>query len=263
MIKYNFEIKNTITVLTTVVAVLLVSLIAWVSVDLFNKIKTTNNIPAANTITVSATSEVYAKPDLALSVFSVLSEAKTVGEAMQDNTAKMNAIIALVKNQGVEDKDIKTINFSVYPRYEWYDIKNCSSSYCPSGERVLVGYEVSQSLQVKMRDLTKVGGIIEGVVEAGANQVGDLQFTVDNEDALKEEARNNAIEEAKNKAKILAENLDIRLVKVISFSESGVFPAPYYSASVKEAVGVGGGAPDIQTGENKTSVTVTLTYQIR
>jgi len=252
MINCNFENKKAI--LITIVAVLLISLIVWVSVDIANKIRAGGNMPAANTLIVSATNDVYAKPDLALTTFSVVTEAKTVELAMQDNAAKMNAVIASVKSQGVEDKDLKTTNFNISPRYEWdKEWRN----------RTLVGYEVSQSLQVKIRDLTKIGDIIQGATGAGANEVGNLQFTIDNEDALKEEARNKAIDEAKTKAKNLAEKLGIRLVKIISFSESGSFPVPYYMASAKEASGMGGGAPDIQTGENKISVTVSLTYQIK
>jgi len=250
MIKYNFKNKNTAAVLMIIFGVLLVFLIVWLGMDINNKLN-----ESENTITVSATSEVYAKPDLALTTFSVVTEAKTVGEAMQENTAKMNAVTAFVKSQGVEDKDIKTTNFNISPRYEWNEEWR---------NRTLVGYEVSQSLQVKIRDLTKVGAIIQGATESGANEVGSLQFTIDNEDVLKEEARAKAIEEAKTKAKILAERLDIRLVKIISFSENGVVPMPYYTATSKEALGVGGGAiPDIQTGENKISVSVFLTYQIK
>lgn len=229
--------------------VLVILAAGWLGVDIYNKTSESENV-----ITVSATNDVFAKPDLALTVFSVLSEAKTVSGVMQDNTAKMNAIIAFVKDRGVEDKDVKTTGFNISPRYEWRE---------KTGERVLAGYEVSQSLQVKMRDLTKIGDIIQGATEAGANDVGNLQFTVDNEDALKEEARAKAIKEAKNKAETLAGQLGIRLVKIINFSESGDFPMPYYIASVKEGSGMGGGAPDIQTGENKISVTVSLTYRIR
>ena len=238
------------TVLIIALVVLSGFLTVWLGTDINNKLD-----KSENTITVSATSDVFAKPDLALSTFSVLSEAKTVGEAMQDNAAKMNAVIAFVKSQGVDDKDIKTTNFSVSPRYEWRE---------KTGERVSVGYEVSQSLQVKIRDLAKIGDIIQGATEAGANEVGNLQFTIDNEDALKEEARNKAIEEAKTKAKNLAEKLGISLVKIISFSESGDYPMPYYVPTSKEALGIGGGAtPDIQPGENKISVTVSLIYQIK
>jgi len=250
MINYNFENKNMITVLKTLVIVFLISLIVWVGVDINNRLSESENI-----ITVSGTGEVYAKPDLALTTFSVVTEAKTVDAAMQDNTTKMNAVIASVKSQGVEDKDLKTTNFNISPRYEWDEEWR---------NRTLVGYDVTQSLQVKMRDLTKIGGIVQGATTAGANEVGDLQFTIDNEDTLREEARGKAIEEAKAKAKTLASQLNIRLVRIISFSENGVMPI-YYPMPAKstEASGIGGGVPDIQTGENKISVTVILTYQIK
>jgi len=258
--KFDLNFFTTTKGLFVFLVLLSASSIIWLGIDMNNRLSESENI-----ITVSATSEVYAKPDLALTVFSVLSEAKTVAEALQDNTAKMNDIIAFVKNQGVEEKDIKTTNFSVYPRYEWYELQSCSSSYCPSGERTLVGYEVSQSLQVKIRDLAKVGDIIEGAAEAGANQIGELQFTIDNEDLLKDEARGKAIKEAKAKAGALADQLGIRLVKITHFSESGETPTYYPSyAKAPEALGMGGGEDvSIETGENKISVTVTLTYQIR
>jgi len=238
------------TVLIIALVVLSGFLTVWLGTDINNKLD-----KSENTITVSATNDVYAKPDLAFTTFSVVSEAKTVDLAIQDNAAKMNAVIAVVKSQGVEDKDLKTTNFNISPRYEWdKEWRN----------RTLVGYEVSQSLQVKIRDLAQIGDIIQGATEAGANEVGNLQFTIDNEDALKEEARNKAIEEAKTKAKNLAEKLGISLVKIISFSESGDYPMPYYVPTSKEALGIGGGAtPDIQPGENKISVTVSLIYQIK
>lgn len=216
-----------------------------------------------NTITVSDTGTIYAKPDLALTTLSVISEAKTVAEAMSDNTEKMNAIVGSVKGKGVEDKDLKTTNFNIYPRYE-YENKDCSMYYCPPGKRVLAGYTVSQSLEVKMRDMEKIGEIIEGATVAGANEVGDLQFTIDKQDELKAQAREEAIEKAKAKAKELAKVLGIKLVRINSFNESSVLP---YYFGVKEAVGMGGATvpatPQIETGENKIEVTISITYEIR
>lgn len=246
----NFENKKLAAFLTVSITALAIFSIIWLWTDIDNKLNASEN-----TITVSATSEVYAQPDLALTSVGVVSEAKTVLKAMQYNTEKMNAIIAFIKNQGVEDKDLKTVNFNISPRYEWDEQWR---------NRILAGYEVSQSLQVKIRDLAKIGDIIQGATTAGANDVGSLQFTIDNEDALREEARNKAIQEAKENAKILASQLGVRLAKMINFSENGLTPVPYYSVALKEATGMGGGAtPDIQTGENKISVTVALTYQIK
>jgi len=249
--------KNIITALIIVGIVLLVSFTVWVNVDIQNKVRETGN-----TITVSDTGEVYAKPDLALTTFSVITEEKTVAEALSKNTEKMNAIIDFVKGQGVEDKDLKTTSFNVYPRYEWREEKAEIPPY-PSGERVLVGYEVRQSLEVKIRDMEKIGTIIEGATEAGANQVGDLQFTIDKEDELKAQAREQAIEKAKTKAEELASQLGVNLIRIVDFSEGVTIPR-YYGLEKEAAMGLGGGeTPQIETGENKIEVTVTITYEIK
>jgi len=250
--------------LIIVLNVFLVVLILSGVVDFINKIRAGQYIgkelEARNTITVSGTKEIYAKPDLALTTLSVITEAKTVTEALNENSEKMNAVINFVKNQGVEDKDLKTTGFNIYPRYEYYEKYECVPP-CPSGKRVLVGYEVYQSLQVKIRDLEKIGQIIEGAAEAGANEISDLQLTIDKQDELKKQAREQAIEKAKQKAKELASQLGVKLVKITNFSESGVVPY-YYSAEKAMGIGGGGETPQIETGENKIEVTISITYEI-
>ncbi|MFH1612076.1 MAG: SIMPL domain-containing protein [bacterium] len=228
-----------------------------------NKIKTGRyigqDIQIKNTITVADIGEVYAKPDLALTDFSVVTEAVTVVEAMKQNTDKMNTIISFIKRQGVDNDDLKTTNFNIYPRYEYQE----RSTFYPTGERVLVGYEVNQTLQVKIRELDKIGQIIQGATDAGANQIGNLQFTIDNQDELKKEARELAIEKAKEKAKELAKQLDVSLVRIIDFNEGIDNPVfRTLNASVDEAYGLGGGEPQIETVQNKIEVNVSITYEI-
>lgn len=239
-------------------------LIVWFGVGVLNKIKEGRYIGQqyeVKTITVSATGEIYTAPDLAIVDLSVVTEAKTVAEAMSENTKKMNTIIDAAKKQGVEDKDLKTTNFYISPRYEWYQEEKCLYPPCPSGKRVLVGYEITQTLQVKIRDLTKIGAILQGATDAGANQVGDLQLTNDKQDELKKQARDEAIQKAKTKAQDLAEQLGVKLVRITNFNESGVVPTPIYM--MEKAVGMGGAeAPQIQTGQNKIEVTVSITYEI-
>jgi len=256
--------NNLLGILVRVLIVFLIVLIIFVIVDIANKIKEGRyigqEIETKNTITVSDKGEIYAKPDLALTTFSVVTEAKTVAQAMSQNTEKMNAIIDEMKKQGVDEKDLKTISFNIYPRYEYR--RTTEIIPYPPGTRVLVGYEVSQSLQVKIRDMTKIGQIIEGATEAGANQVGDLQFTIDKQDELKEQAREEAITKAKDKAKEIASQLGINLVRVTNFSETSIVPRYY---GLEKAMALGGGeaeAPEIETGENKIEVTVSITYEI-
>jgi uncharacterized protein YggE len=180
--------KNLIIILIIILSIFLFVLTISSIVSIQNKVKQGRyigqDVESRNIISVAGTGEVYAKPDLALISFSVVIEAKTVGEAMSQNTEKMNNIISFIKEQGVENKDLKTTSFNIYPRYDY----DRTSSIYPSGKRVLVGYEVIQQLEVKIRDLDKTGQIIEGAASAGANQAGNLQFIVENEDDLKKQA---------------------------------------------------------------------------
>jgi hypothetical protein len=212
-------------------------------------------------IVVSATGKVYAKPDLGLVTATVLTEATTVNEAMAENTKKMNAVIAAVKGQGVEEKDLQTTSFNMYPRYDWRD----STVSYPEGQRVLVGYEVRQSLEIKIRDLETVGSIVQASTDAGANELSDLQLTIDDQENLKKQAREEAIDQAKAKAEELAEQLGIKLVGISNFSENSSYP---YISYTKSAMPMGlGGAEDssaeIALGENEIEITVYLTYKIK
>lgn len=209
-----------------------------------------------NTISVSATGEVYAKPDLGVIEFSVVTEKKTVEDALSENTAKMNRIISEIKGQGVEDRDLKTTVFNIYPRYEYRE----GLVYPPSGKRVLVGYEVKQGVETKIRELEKIGDIIEAATAAGANQVGQLSFTVEDEEESQNEARKKAIDRAKEKAELLASQLGVDLVRVKNFSENTSLPPVFRAGSIE---GLGGkSSPQVETGENKIESSVTIVYEI-
>jgi len=257
--------RGILIILVGVLIVFLAALIASTSVGIQNKIKEGRyigqEIETKNTITVSDKAEVYAKPDLALITFSVKNEAKQVSEAMEGNTKKMNAVISSIKKQGVKEKDLKTTTFNIYPRYEWRKVETEIYPY-PPGKRVLIGYEVTQSLQVKIRALAKIGAIIQAATDAGANQVGNLSFTIDKQDEFKAKARKEAIKKAKDKAKELASQLGVRLVRITNFSESGVAPRYYGYKEIAAPMAGGGEVPQIKTGENKIEVAVSITYEI-
>lgn len=251
--------KKVILTLLTVLIVFFIVLVFSTGMDVVNKVKEGKyigqDVERKNSITISATGEIYARPDLGVITFSVINEAKIVTEAMAENTDRMNRVISAIKKQGVEDKDIKTTSFNIYPRYEYTE-----RGY---GERTIAGYEVTQRLQVKIRDLEKVGTIIEKATNAGANDVGGLQLTIDSQDELKEQARKQAIDKAKTKAQELTSQLGVKLGKITSFSESSYIP--YYGGERLYMEGLSGVAdvtPDIQTGENKISVSVNIIYEI-
>ncbi len=228
------------------------------------KVKMIESVRNENTITILGEGEVYAKPDLAIADFSVVNEALTVEKAVSDNAEKMNSVIKALKEKGIDDKDVKTTTFYLSPRYEYKQTETEIMSY-PSSKRVLVGYELTQGIEVKIRDLSKIGAIIESATNSGANEVGDLQLKIDKDDDFKKQARESAIKDAKEKASELAKQVGIKLGKIVNFSESNAMPV-YYDSQV---YGKGGGeatssiAPSIQPGQNKITSVVSITYEIK
>ena len=233
------------------VFVLLIVFIAFLLSSIGNNTRLSQN----ETMTISGLGEVYAVPDIALIDVSVLIESKTVETGMLENTNKMNSIIdALKQDLLIDEKDIKTTNFNIYPRYEWVS---------ETGKRNLVGYEISQNINVKIRELDATGSVIQKVTELGANNVSDLTFTFDNDQELKEEARNIAIKNAKEKAKGLEKELGVKMVRIVDFSENSYVPTIVRSNLKMMNESADYAAPTIEAGQNKITSNVTITYIIR
>ncbi len=221
-----------------------------------------------NTITVSGTGEVFAVPDIAEITFDVTEEAKTVPDAQKKVTEKMNTIIASLKKAGIAEKDIKTVGYNIYPKYEYQTaIKQvCVDGYCPpQGKQVLLGYEVRHSIDLKVRKTDEAGALLSSLGTLGVTNLSGINFTIDNQDKVNDDARSKAIVDAKAKADTLAKQLDVRLVRIVNFSESGNYPVYYAKTMVADGRGGAEAAPtpDIPAGENKVTSNVTITYEIR
>jgi len=221
-----------------------------------------NRADAQDRFSVNGSGTVYAKADIANLTIGLKTEAqKTAAEATKNSTDKMNAIVKAVKDLGVEDKDIKTTNYQLSPVYNWTE---------KDGQK-LVGYEVTQNVTLKIRNLEKIGDIIAKTTEQGANQVGNIGFTIDDEYELKNQARALAIEKAKEKAEMIAKESGLKLGKITGVYEntSGYVPMMDYSnvrmELSKEVLGMGGDAssPSIESGQNEIKVEVTLTYEVK
>jgi uncharacterized protein len=254
-----------------VVSLVLILAAAYLTVQVISGIKEFSyiggGVPVSNMVTVSGDGEVFAVPDIATFTFSVREQAQTVAAAQEPATKKMNDLLAYLKNAGIEEKDIRTVGYNVYPRYDYKEVICTQYSCPPSGDPEIIGYEVSQSVEVKVRDTRKAGDVLSGVGEWGASDVSGLNFTVDEEDELYREARQKAIEDAQTKAKQLAEDLDVTLVRVVSFSESGggAYPPIFYGYD-KYGQGMmeaDMSTPGIPPGENKLTAQVSITYELR
>lgn len=233
-----------------------------------------NTATTTNTVSFSGEGKVSAVPDVAIVDFSVVTEAATSKAAQDQNSTKTQKLVGYLKSQNIADKDIKTTNYNIYPQYS--SVRPCPMILNSSGSSIvpgmpcvdkqpqITGYQVSESVEVKIRNLDNVSKILDGAVTAGVNQVGQLSFQIDNPEALKDQARAKAIADAKNKADALKSQLGINLGRIINFTEgTNGYPGPIMYESVK---GLGGGAssgPSVPSGENEITVDVTITYQIK
>ena len=217
-------------------------------------LRTLNTATTANTVSFNGEGKVLAKPDVAVVDFSIVTEAATSKAAQDANSEKSQKVVDFLKKQKVEDKDIKTVGYNIYPKY----------SYPRNGVPKITGYRVEQTIEVKVRDLDNVSSVLDGIVTAGANQVNNLNFEIDEPEKLKAEARAKAIADAKKKADELKGQIGIKLGKIVNFSEgiSG-YPEPVYYERAMSSGGVGGGGPSVPSGENEITVNITITYQIK
>lgn len=228
-------------------------------------------VPAGNVISFEGKGEVFAKPDLATISFTIRENQKEMKDAQTKVTAKEALVLNFLDKSGIDKKDIKTENYSSYPQYEYQNSfcptpKMGETLYCPPGKQVLKGYEVSEYITVKVHDLAKAGDIVKGIGDAGVNGIDGPNFSIDNEDKLKEQARKMAIDEAKAKAEVLSRDLGVHLVRIVNFSENGNYPMPMYAKGMAEldsVISVSAPAPALPTGENKIISNVTITYEIR
>ncbi|MBI4836597.1 MAG: SIMPL domain-containing protein [Candidatus Abawacabacteria bacterium] len=262
-------------VVAVLVAVFLVLLSVKTGVESLKTYKESHEY-YKNTIVVSAEDKVIGVPDIAQMNFTVISKGATVAVASNDNTKKMNAVLAAVKSMGVEEKDIRTTSYYLDPEYN-YDTD-------PSK---IVGYRAEQGLEVKVRAKDKAGEILQKATTAGANQVGQIYFTIDDPEQLKSQAREKAFNKAKEKAQTLARQAGVRLGKVINFSDDqgGYYPPmPYYgnemggggydknydASATDRSFGAQVGAPApsappapvLQPGSQEVTAYVTMTYEI-
>lgn len=218
-----------------------------------------------NTITISGHGEVKAVPDIANVYFTIRQEGKTVKEAQEKVAVIEKKVLDYLRTNQVADKDIRAESASFNPKYEYQTQTSMPDIYPPrSGKSVLVGYEAYESLTVKVRNPDDAGKIIEGLGMLGVTELSGPNFTIDEEETLSREARKLAIEEAKEKAKVLAKDLGVRLGRVVSFSENGYYPMPIYGR--EEMMVLDAGAPkaaELPKGENTITSDVTITYEIR
>jgi uncharacterized protein YggE len=202
------------------------------------------------TISVTGEATISAPPDLAQIEAGVTTDAKTAREASDTNNAVMGKVLLALKSAGIAEKDYQTSRLSLQPQY---------TNQNRSGPNVLSGYRATNRVAVKLRDVNKIAGVIDAVTAAGANDIGGINFMVSNASKLLDDARTDAIADARRKAEIYAKAAGVSLGAPISISEHGsAMPVMYRRAAAPMAAEAA-----IAPGEETLRVTVGVSWEIK
>lgn len=247
-------------ILATLVGILLVYAIVLLATIIRNNLRTFDTIGFAErqerTMTFDAEAKVTAVPDTGIITMGVIRNGATVAEVQKKSDETMQALVQKLKEFGIDSKDIQTTDYRIYPKFK----------YTPNKGEEADGYEVSQNVTVKIRDLSKASKALELASQLDINSVQGVNFVIDDPDSYRAKARDAALNKAYEKARELASNLGVRLVSVVSYNEyeagSG---SPYGGPIYAEKFGVGGGGamPSIEKGSTDVTMHVSITYEIR
>jgi uncharacterized protein YggE len=214
----------------------------------------TNQPPSV--ISVTGEAHISVPPDLVQIDAGVTSEAKTAREASDANNTAMNKVLLALKGAGIDEKDYQTSRLSLQPQYSQSQV----SSGKPGAPPSIVGYRASNHVTIRLRDVTKVANVIDTLVTAGANEIGGINFMVSQASKLLDDAREQAVADARRKAEIYAKAAGVTLGAPISISEEGA-AQPLFQTRM---AGKMAAAPvPIAQGEETLSITVGMTWAIK
>jgi uncharacterized protein YggE len=204
------------------------------------------------TISVQGIGSAAGQPDLASASAGIESRGSTPDDALSANTKAMNTLMAAIKRHGIQDRDIQTNSFNVNPIYAQQPNQR--------GTMTIEGYLVSNQVNVRVRDLNKLGGLLSSLVEAGANRLHGVSFEIADPASLRDQARKAAIADAKKRADLYAAAAGVSVKRVMSIAEGGGFapPMPVAMRAMK------GGAEDVPvaSGEQSINASVNVVYEI-
>jgi uncharacterized protein YggE len=214
------------------------------------------DVPAETRITgtrldISATGESHRIPDIATISAGVVTQASSAARALGDNATRMTATIAALRKAGVEARDIQTQSIRLSPQYRYEN----------NQPPVLTGYQASNNVSVRFRDIARAGAVLDALVAAGANQIDGPNFSIDHPEAALDEARTEAVAKARARAELYARAAGLRVGRIVRISESGgdgvpVRPMPMMAMAKRDAT-------PIAAGEEALSVTLQVTFELQ
>jgi hypothetical protein len=217
-----------------------------------------------NVITVTGTGRAETPPTIARIAFTVQETAPTVSAAQETASTRARTALDAIRELGVENDDVQTAAYQTYPQYE--NQRPCiPGGACPQGSPRITGYQVAQTITVKVRNTDMAGEVLQALGNAGVQNISGPDFAVDDDSEVMQEARGKAIEDAREKARVLASQLGVRLGDVVSFGENGggnPMPANGYGGTMMDSMARTEAAPPLPQGQEESVVSVSITYEI-
>ena len=213
--------------------------------------------PPTPRVIVTGQGEMAVAPDMAIVSLAVMREAETAREALDQNNAAMAAVIAAMKEAGIEPRDLQTSGLQINPRYVYPQNGN-------EEQPRIVAYQATNTLTARVRDIAKVGEVIDRAVTLGVNQGGSITFTNDDPSAARTEARRRAVEDAVARAKTLAEAAGVSLGPIIEISEQSYTQPPMPIAAGRAyRMEASADAVPVEAGENVYRIQVNATFELK
>ncbi|HET6941778.1 MAG TPA: SIMPL domain-containing protein [Sphingomicrobium sp.] len=211
--------------------------------------------PIAGTrLDITASGEVTRVPDVAVISAGVVTRQQTASSAIQENSSRMERVLAALKKAGVVDRDVQTSSLSLSPEYRYQE----------NQPPQLVGYTASNQVSIRFRDIRNSGKILDALVAEGANQINGPSLTIDKPEAALDEARQQAIANGKARAELYARALGKRVARVVSVSEGGgSYPVPPPMPVMMEARMAGQADTKVVPGEQKLQVSVSMVFDLQ
>ena len=207
--------------------------------------------PDATLLSVSAQAEARRAPDIATVSAGVVTQAADGNTAMRQNAEQMNRVLAAVKAAGVAGKDIQTSGINLHPQYHYEE----------NQPPRITGYQASNTVSLKLRDVAKMGQVLDALVASGANQVNGPSFGIDNPEPLYDQARIEALQRARARAETYAKALDLRVRRIVSISEGGgAIPGPMPRMAMMKAEAYD--STPVAPGESSVSVNLDVVFEL-
>jgi uncharacterized protein YggE len=210
-------------------------------------------IPDGTLLDITATGKTTRVPDLATIRAGVVTQAPTAAAALSDNANRMSAVLAALKRAGIQPRDVATANVSLQPQYRYEDNK----------PPVITGYQATNTVAIRFRDIAKSGQILDALVAQGANQIDGPNLSLDQPDAALDEARVDAVKRAQARAELYAKAAGLSVSRILTIAEGGEIAGPPPPMPVYRMAAAKAADTQVLPGESDVTVTITVRFLLK